>query len=70
MSMEKYITAEQLEKQTGVASKTWANWRSQKKGPRFYKVGKNVVYKMADIDRFIAGGLVVTIDQPLEDSVE
>jgi predicted DNA-binding transcriptional regulator AlpA len=68
--MKKYITPEQLAEQTGISSKTWANWRSQKKGPRYYKIGKKVFYKMADIDRFIDGGLMVTIEQPLEDSVE
>ncbi|MBL8552280.1 MAG: helix-turn-helix domain-containing protein [Hyphomonadaceae bacterium] len=36
----------------GVAPKTLANWRSAGKGPRFYKIGRVIVYQRDDLDAF------------------
>lgn len=36
----------------GVAPKTLANWRSAGKGPRFYKLGRMIVYRREDLDRY------------------
>jgi len=36
----------------GVAPKTLANWRSAGKGPRFYKLGRLIVYQRDDLDAY------------------
>ena len=41
---------------------TLANWRSQGKGPRYYKVGRKVLYHVADVLDFIRSNPVLTID--------
>lgn len=37
----------------GVASGTLRNMRSQGRGPVFYRVGKRIVYRRADLDAFL-----------------
>ena len=37
-------------------------WRSQGRGPRYRKVGRNVFYAPGDLDRFAEGQVVETID--------
>ena len=39
-----------------------ANWRSLRKGPKFYKVSRRVVYKPADIEAFLFRNPILTID--------
>jgi len=39
-----------------------ANWRNRKIGPRYYKVGRKVVYKPSDIEDFMFSRPVLTID--------
>jgi hypothetical protein len=36
----------------GVAPKTLAIWRSAGKGPRFYKLGRLIVYQREDLDAY------------------
>lgn len=38
----------------GLQAKTLANWRSQRRGPPFYKLGSRVVYDDADVDAWLA----------------
>lgn len=41
----------------GCAICTLRNWRSQKRGPRFVKVGRRLVrYRRSDLAEFIGGG--------------
>lgn len=35
-----------------ISIETLANWRSQKKGPRFTKIGSRVLYPLADIQAY------------------
>lgn len=37
----------------GVAPKTLANWRSAGRGPRFSRLGRAIVYRVEDLDRFV-----------------
>jgi hypothetical protein len=37
----------------GIAPKTLANWRSAGKGPRFSRLGRAIVYRVEDLDRFV-----------------
>lgn len=39
-----------------------ANLRCQRRGPRFFKAGKSVVYKPADIEAFLFKSPILTID--------
>lgn len=52
MSKKNYLTADEVtERYRGtVSSRTLANWRSLKIGPKFIKIGKAVLYDEADID--------------------
>ncbi len=39
-----------------------ANWRSMKKGPKFYKVNRKVLYKLEDLEDFFTANPVLTVD--------
>lgn len=39
-----------------------ANWRSQKRGPRYYKSAKKVFYRASDVEQFIFRNPVLTLD--------
>jgi len=41
---------------------TLANLRSQKKGPRYYKVGRRVIYFIDDVERWLKAVPVLTQD--------
>lgn len=48
----------------GIAKKTLENWRSEGRGPRFYREGRIILYRRKDLDQYLEGGLVRTADQP------
>lgn len=41
---------------------TLGNWRNQKRGPKFYKVSRKIVYRPEDIEAFLFQNPVLTID--------
>jgi len=41
---------------------TLANWRTAKKGPRFYRVSRKILYKIEDLEEFFTSTPVLTID--------
>ncbi|MBN1903734.1 MAG: DNA-binding protein [Deltaproteobacteria bacterium] len=41
---------------------TLANWRVLKKGPRFFKVSRKIVYKASDIEEYLFRNPVQTLD--------
>jgi hypothetical protein len=43
-------------------SGTLANYRNKKQGAKFYKVGRKVLYNRQDIERWLTGNPVLTID--------
>lgn len=47
-------TTRQVADQLGVKPKTLANWRSMGIGPRWFRVGGRVMYRQAEIDRWLA----------------
>ena len=61
----KYINTDEAARLYGIPKKTLENWRQQKGGPRYHKSGKRVVYRVADLEAFMAGHSIATIDQPL-----
>lgn len=46
----------------GIKKNTLEIWRSKKKGPKFHKIGRNVIYFQDDLDAYIASQGVHTID--------
>ena len=46
---------------------TLANWRNQKRGPKFYRVSRKIVYRPEDIEAFLFQNPVQTIDSARAD---
>ena len=51
---ERFYTTDDPELQTVAPLSTLANWRYEKKGPPYHKVGKRILYKGRDLLDFIA----------------
>ena len=47
------LTPAQVEREYNIKEKTLANWRSQKKGPKYSKAGRTILYRRANIERFL-----------------
>ena len=45
-----------------VAGGTLQNWRSQKKGPKFFRVRRKVLYRVDDLEDFFTSTPVLTLD--------
>ena len=56
------LTAEEVERRFGIPEKTLANWRCQRKGPAYYKLGGKVKYAEKDIDTWRRNCRVLTAD--------
>lgn len=56
------LTEAQASKMFGISKSTLRTWRWQKKGPRYYKSGRMIRYKMEDIDTYLVGQPVETLD--------
>ena len=52
MSRKKYLTQDEVaDRYRGLVSvRTLANWRSARRGPRYVKIGKTVLYDEAELD--------------------
>ena len=42
----------------GCAPRTLANWRSQRRGPRFIRVGRLIRYRIEDLLAYLNAGIV------------
>ena len=61
----KLLTAKEVAEQTGLSVETLAQWRSQKRGPRYVKISRNFVrYRQCDLDGWLTERIVRT-DQHL-----
>ncbi|MHC8943052.1 hypothetical protein CAP48_12430 [Advenella sp. S44] len=47
------INRRQAAEYLGVSINTLTCWASERKGPAFYKPGKQCMYKIADLDQFL-----------------
>lgn len=58
------LTDVQVEESTnGILNRgTLRNWRSQGKGPRYFRVGRKVIYRPQDIEMFLFSHPVLTND--------
>jgi hypothetical protein len=55
-----YVRTRQASQITGIAEGTLNNWRSQGRGPAFHKIGRTVLYDLAELHRVINAGRVET----------
>ena len=42
-----------------VSIHTLADWASQQKGPRMYKIGRRVLYKLEDLKAFVESSMII-----------
>lgn len=56
----RFISAQEVERIYGLSARTLANYRSQKVGPKYYKCGHRVIYRIADLDAYMEEHAVVT----------
>lgn len=59
---QKTITPRQATEIYGLSMGTLANLRCQRKGPKFFKVGRKILYPVADFEEWITRNPVLTID--------
>jgi predicted site-specific integrase-resolvase len=59
---QKMLTEAQISEMFGISQATLRTWRWQKKGPRYYKAGRNIRYKIEDVDAYFVGQPVETVD--------
>lgn len=60
------LSGEEIEQHYGIDAGTLANYRSLRKGCKFFKVGKRVFYRKDDFEEWFFGNPVITIDSMLE----
>jgi hypothetical protein len=66
-SRDQLMSPEELAINFGLKEATLADWRSQKKGPRFFKTGRNVWYPKDFVDLW-AESLIEEHDNVIEKS--
>ena len=52
----------EVEERYPISKGTLANWRSAKRGPKYYKVGRKALYDVNDLEDFFLHNPVETID--------
>jgi len=60
----KYLNPKEFEEIYRIPEKTLANWRSQGRGPAYFKFGGKVRYSLKDIEDWIEKSRFLTIDSP------
>jgi hypothetical protein len=63
-SQPKYLTASEVSERWGLAvsTGTLANWRTQKKGPPYQKLGSKVRYPIAQLEAWETANMVAAND--------
>ena len=57
------LSAEQVADLTGLSTETLAQWRSQKRGIPYLKIGRCVRYDAQDVQSYLAGCRVSVSDE-------
>jgi hypothetical protein len=57
----RYLTPKEVEGTYGFKVGTLANWRSQKKGPPYSKIGHVIRYNVEDIERWLKDFVIKTL---------
>ena len=63
MDEKDFLSPLDVEQEFNIPRGTQANWRSQKRGPRYYKISnKKILLRRADVITFLTSHPVLTID--------
>lgn len=65
MDAKKLLTAEDVAALTGLAVETLAQWRSQKRGIPYLKIGRAIRYDPGDVQEYLEG-CRVSVSDPQE----
>ena len=65
MDTKKLLTAEEVAVLTGLAVETLAQWRSQRRGIPYLKIGRAVRYDASDVQQYLEG-CRVSVSDPRE----
>ena len=52
-AVQEYVNDREASKITGIAVQTYRNWRQNKKGPVYCKIGASVRYSIEDLRSFM-----------------
>ena len=63
VSLPDLLTSDQVAAITGLSKETLAQWRSQKRGIPYLKIGRAVRYDPADVQQYLAGCRVSVSDR-------
>lgn len=58
----KAFTPKQISEQYNLSEGTLANMRWSRTGPRYFKVGKKIMYRPEDVEAWLFANPVLTID--------
>lgn len=58
---KKMVSASEAAAMFSTSPGTLGNWRSKKVGPRFFKVGRSVRYRISDLENFFTSTPVLTV---------
>jgi phage terminase Nu1 subunit (DNA packaging protein) len=61
----KLLTPVEISELTGLSLNTLAQWRSQRRGIPYLKVGRKAMYDLADVQRYL-DGCRVSVSDPKE----
>ncbi len=62
---KRFLTAEEVAKLTSLSTETLAQWRSQRRGIPYLKIGRVVRYDLADVQAYLEG-CRVSVSAPRE----
>ena len=54
-----YMNRQEAANYLRVSVHTLADWASQRKGPRMYKIGRRVLYKLEDLKAFVESSMII-----------
>lgn len=60
--VKKMLRPADVENSYSVPVGTLANWRWSKRGPKFFKVNRKVLYRAEDLEEFFTANPVLTMD--------
>ena len=55
MSTDALLTTKEVANMTGLSRETLAQWRSQRRGIPYLKIGRSVRYAFADVQAYLKG---------------
>lgn len=59
---KRMVSPKQAAEMFSTSAGTLANWRTLKRGPKYFKRGTKVLYCIADLDAFFTANPVLTVD--------